>query len=369
MRKSVKKLLSVLLIVTTLITTTSIALTASAATSWPSLSSSSYCEFTAGSNINVYRDSSFKKRGTAYPAKSYSAYVESGDVCRIYKINSSYVYLAYPTSSGYKEGYIKRSALFNVSSPSEAVTSKAQVTTYKTAGGSSYGYVAKGDKVYKVGTSGNYTRVIYQARSGNRAYKLAYVTSANYNSKIKLSSTPAPSPSPSSSTAFDYPMKNAYCTWRTPGNNMSWSSYTNNSSSRDYHLGIDIWGNGGNVYSTADGKVVALSKSTRGANGRYIIIQHTINGKTIYSFYAHLESIAVTEGQRVSRGTKIGVAGGSGNGYNNYYGKHLHFAIVDSLWSGGGYYGYATEFSGDKIKYDRVTYYNPVFVIKNDRLP
>lgn len=365
MKKSIKKLLSVMLVIITVFSTSAIALTANAATSWPSLSSSSYCEFTAANNINVYMNSSLSKCGTASPAKKYNAYIETGDVCRIYKITSSYVYLAYPTSSGYKLGYIKRSALFNVSSPNEVVTSQSKVTTYKTAGGSSYGYVAAGDKVYKVGTSGSYARVIYQAKSGNRAYKLGYVTTSNYNIKIK--GTPAPAPS--SATSFDYPMKNAYCTWRTPGNNMSWSSYTNNSSSRDYHLGIDIWGTNGYVYATADGNVVAVSKSTSGANGRYIIIQHNVNGKTVYSFYAHLAEINVSKGQTVSRGTKIAVAGGSGYGSNNYYGKHLHFAIVDKLWESGGYYGYATRFSGNKIKYDRVTYYNPVYVINNDKLP
>lgn len=171
-----------------------------------------------------------------------------------------------------------------------------------------------------------------------------------------------------SSTTWQMPMKNAYCTWKSYSN-MSWATYTNNSGDRDYHLGIDIYGTNGYVNAAASGKVVAASSSTSGANGRYVVIQHTVNGKQVYSFYAHLASVNVSVGQSVSAGTKIGVAGGSGNGRNNYYGTHLHFAIVDTLWSNGRYYGYGTKFSGNKITYNGVTYYNPVYVINHNKLP
>lgn len=180
-----KKFVAIFLGVIILLTIGMPALSASAAVSWPSLSKSSYCEFTAEKKINVYCDSGCKTPGTSSPKKAYNAYISKNDVCKIYKITSSYVYLAYPTSSGYKCGYIKRSALFNVSAPTESVKSKGKVTTYKSASTSSeYGYVAKGDRVYKAGTSGNYTRIIYQAASGNRAYKLAYVTTSKYNSSV-----------------------------------------------------------------------------------------------------------------------------------------------------------------------------------------
>lgn len=180
-----KKLVAFVMAVITLLAVSLPALTASAAVSWPSLSKSAYCEFTAEKKISVYQDMDCEIRGTSSPKAAYDAYIAKKDVCRIYKITSSYVYLAYPTSSGYKYGYIKRSTLFNVSAPSESVKSKGKVTTYKAANTSSeYGYVAKGDKVYKVGTSGNYIRIIYQAASGNRAYKLAYVTTSKYNNSV-----------------------------------------------------------------------------------------------------------------------------------------------------------------------------------------
>ena len=167
---------------------------------------------------------------------------------------------------------------------------------------------------------------------------------------------------------WQMPMENAYCTWRS-FSNMSWASYTANSSGRNYHLGIDIYGTEGMVYAAASGKVVATSSSNSGANGRYVILQHTISGKTVYSFYAHLSSVNVSVSQNVAKGTQIGVAGGSGYGSDNKYGRHLHFAVVDTLWSGGGYYGYATKFTGDKVTYKNVSYYNPVYIINNGRLP
>ena len=168
---------------------------------------------------------------------------------------------------------------------------------------------------------------------------------------------------------FQMPMDNAYCTWRSPGSNMSWGAYTSNSSGRNYHLGLDIYGRNGAVYATAPGTVVASSDSNRGANGRYLIIRHDLNGKTIYSFYAHLSTLYVSNGSTVDRNTQIAVAGGSGYGRNNYYGTHLHFAIVDTLWSSGGYYGYSTYFSSGSRYYQGVTYYNPLYVINNDKLP
>ncbi len=174
-----------------------------AATSWPSLSSSKYCEFTAAKKINVYRDANCSVRGTSSPAKSYNASISKNDVCRILKITSSYVELQYPTSSGYRTGYIQRSALLGVSAPTATVTFQNKVTSYTSANGKRYGYVAKGDKVYACGQSGQYTAVIYPARSGNRAYKLAYVKTSQYNDAIVSSKQSSSSSSTSTSSSWD----------------------------------------------------------------------------------------------------------------------------------------------------------------------
>lgn len=339
------------------------------AAGWPSLSTSAYCEMVSPVQINVYRDEGLTTRGTSSPGRSYNAYVAKNDLIRIYKVTDYYTVLAYPTSSGMRTGMVSTAQLFGRSSPAEVISaSAAKVTTYKgpsTALRS--GSVAVGDKVYKLGTSGGFILIVYDAASGARRFKAAFVTAADYERIRGGASSDTPSAS-SRSAAWDFPMKGAYCTWRS-ATNMSWASYNKNSSGRNYHLGIDIYGSNGTVYAAADGRVVAASSSTSGANGRYIILQHTLSGRTVYSFYAHLGSVSVSVGQNVSRGTKIGVAGGSGYGKNNAYGTHLHFAVVDTLWSNGRYYGYASSFSGNKVRYEGVTYYNPVYLVNNDRLP
>ena len=159
-------------------------LSASAAASWPWLSSSAYCEYVSPGKISVYRDSGLTTRGASN--RSYNAYIDGGDVLKIYEITGSYTYLSYPTSSGSKTGYVKTSSLFGVSTPSEKVTSRGKVTTYKTTSGSQSGYVASGDEVYKLGSAGNgsYTLVMYTAKSGSRAYKAAFVKTSDYNNTI-----------------------------------------------------------------------------------------------------------------------------------------------------------------------------------------
>lgn len=164
-------------------------ITASAASfSWPSLSESSYCEFKATKTIYVYRNTS-GTRGTSSPAKSYNAYIESGDVCKILSINSTHALVKYPVGNSYRTGYIKTSSLFTVSAPTACVTSKGKATTYVSPGGSTYGYTESGDKVYICGTSGNYTLILYSAKSGSRLYKLGYVTNSDLQSKISSSAS------------------------------------------------------------------------------------------------------------------------------------------------------------------------------------
>lgn len=166
--------------------------------------------------------------------------------------------------------------------------------------------------------------------------------------------------------SFQMPLENAMCTWRGY-TNMSWANnrYGNGySSQRVYHLGIDIRGANDNVMACGSGTVAATGYNS--ANGNYVILKHSISGQTVYSFYAHLSSVCVSANKAVSKGQKIGVVGNTGSASA---GKHLHFAMMDTLWSKGSYYGYSTHFTGDKRQYGGVTYYNPVYVIQNNRLP
>ncbi len=110
---------------------------------------------------------------------------------------------------------------------------------------------------------------------------------------------------------------------------------------KSYHLGED-WNAEGRddlgdpVYAAANGEVVAVvsnqGSSTTGF-GNYVVIRHDlphaelINGKmvsSVYSLYAHLATVGVSEGEIVSIGYQVGTIGDSG--YSE--GPHLHFEIT-----------------------------------------
>ncbi|MDR0540337.1 MAG: M23 family metallopeptidase [Spirochaetaceae bacterium] len=88
---------------------------------------------------------------------------------------------------------------------------------------------------------------------------------------------------------------------------------------RRFHSAIDLSANlGAPVKAAMDGKV-----STVGFNavfGRYLILTHSAGYQTMY---AHLNSCAVIEGQKVKQGEKIGEVGNTGRST----GPHLHFAV------------------------------------------
>ncbi|RLB60046.1 MAG: hypothetical protein DRI90_14630, partial [Deltaproteobacteria bacterium] len=108
------------------------------------------------------------------------------------------------------------------------------------------------------------------------------------------------------------------------------------------------YGTGQPVLAIAGGTVLDAGWGTAGweAYGRRVYIQHSFDGHTYVSMYAHLNSIAVSTGQTVSQGDVLGALGGSCNGADscsNFYTPHLHFSIhQDSTFGGsgsGGSYG------------------------------
>lgn len=153
------------------------ALQASAAI--PAISRSKYIKtYLLSGKIGVYTSSSLRKRGTSSPSRTYNASIYSSDEIRVYKMTDSYSYISYPSNSGRRYGYIPTSAITSNNHSQGAKTSKAKITTYKRAGGASYGYIAKGDLVYTTAQSGNYTQVIYPAGSH---YKMGWISTSSYN--------------------------------------------------------------------------------------------------------------------------------------------------------------------------------------------
>ena len=97
------------------------------------------------------------------------------------------------------------------------------------------------------------------------------------------------------------------------------------------HTGIDISGkHRDNVLASASGTVVFAGNA--GSYGNAIEIVHNINGKTYYTYYAHLSRIKVKVNDYVEQGQVIGIEGGAKTDPNPGYstGHHLHFEIRKS---------------------------------------
>lgn len=106
-----------------------------------------------------------------------------------------------------------------------------------------------------------------------------------------------------------------------------------------YHLGedwnaYDFMDFGNPVYAVSDGKVVSVQNITKSDRwGKVAVIEHVLlNQKKLYSLYAHLKDLSVSEGAVVTEGQQIGTIGDA-NGYygpHNGSGPHLHFEIRDN---------------------------------------
>ena len=92
---------------------------------------------------------------------------------------------------------------------------------------------------------------------------------------------------------------------------------------RSFHSGIDIGGpNYGEIRASNSGKVIY--SGWYGGYGKVVILEHGIvNGKPITTLYAHMSSILVSNGQKVSKGQVIGKEGTTG--YST--GPHCHFEV------------------------------------------
>lgn len=91
------------------------------------------------------------------------------------------------------------------------------------------------------------------------------------------------------------------------------------------HSGIDFNpGAGAAIFAIADG--VVFEHGEGGSSwGNYVIIQHTIDGQTVYSGYAHMQSSSspLVVGEEIKVGDFVGLVGATGQAT----GAHLHFTI------------------------------------------
>jgi murein DD-endopeptidase MepM/ murein hydrolase activator NlpD len=92
-----------------------------------------------------------------------------------------------------------------------------------------------------------------------------------------------------------------------------------------YHTGVDfVPGYGAAIFAIADGVVVEHSEG--GSTwGNFVVIQHEIDGETVFSGYAHMQSASspLAVGDVIKVGDFIGLVGATGQ----VSGAHLHFTI------------------------------------------
>ncbi len=81
------------------------------------------------------------------------------------------------------------------------------------------------------------------------------------------------------------------------------------------------------VCAIAPGRVVHANEQAGYSNyGRYVVVEHRWDGCSYYSLYAHLNRIMVEPGQKVERGTQLGVMGHTGTGINRER-AHVHLEL------------------------------------------
>ena len=112
-----------------------------------------------------------------------------------------------------------------------------------------------------------------------------------------------------------------------PGNNHFLSGYDFS----EVHRGIDISGNTGEATYATDAGVIVYAGWNNYGYGNMVMIDH---GNGFRTLYAHLNSVFVSPGESVSKGTQLGTVGNTGNST----GPHLHMGVY-SIAAGGDYGG------------------------------
>lgn len=290
-------------------------LSASAASSWPTLTSSSPCVMISPGQISVYRDSGLTTRGTCSPARCYNSHIDMGDDLRLLEVssNSLSIKVDFPTSQGRKQGFVQTSTLLGVSEPSQVVTSKAKVTTYQYASTEkTYGAVYVGDTVYKCGTTkSGYVLVIYNVSGG---YKAGFVLKSDWEKIVG-----------DSQNASAVPQTMSYALYMSSGGTMTcaFDGYVN---TNGRHEGIDFKrGIGSSVYSLTDGVITRVTEGYRGSSGlSTIAIYSASTGKTVIYLHSDPEN-SLYVGQHISRGQLI--AHEDWRGCSSASGSHTHVEV------------------------------------------
>ena len=183
-----KKVISLALVLITILSTFAITASAASTKAFDFLTSSKYAKTytipTSGRTI-PYTNKNLNTRGTATYGASSSSYIDNrSDEIYIVDVgctNGKYwAYVSYPTSSKRVYAYINLSAITKNNGSHEKTISTGKFfcsTRENTSNSSSY-YVAKGDAVYLVATSGSKYQIMYPISGG--LWRLAWCNKSDY---------------------------------------------------------------------------------------------------------------------------------------------------------------------------------------------
>ena len=312
---TIKKGVSWLMVIATIVTMCMFAMPVSAASaSFPAINNKNYIETKAEVGMPVFLNEALTIRGTKAPWRWYNAWIDAGDTVRIIGIcNSKAIILQYPTASGWRTGYASFANFFNYS-PSEKFVATVNATVRAVPyDGAAYGTITSGDTVYRVGESNGHVLVIYQAKSGNRGYKLGYILESDYN-KIKnhVSQTTL------SNALYKINVSNSKITCGFDG-------YVN---TKGKHEGIDFtYGIGKNIYSLTDGVITNIVEGENGSKGlSTIAIYNKSTNKTIIYLHANPND-KLKVGNPIKKGELIGTE--SWRGMSTANSAHTHVEVRD----------------------------------------
>lgn len=129
------------------------------------------------------------------------------------------------------------------------------------------------------------------------------------------------------------------------------------------HNGVDLKAPKGTpIYPIGPGKVTLVADTPKG--GKNLKIAHEEGD--VVSYYAHLDSISISNGQEVSQSTVIGTVGDTGNAKGR--GAHLHYEVkvkgnhVDPLSVNGKIVGSLTRKEAEENWewLEKVSYFNVI---------
>ena len=104
---------------------------------------------------------------------------------------------------------------------------------------------------------------------------------------------------------------------------------TQNFTGKNGHMGIDLGSTNKSepIYPVANGLVIYVGKDSAGAN--VVKIAHNVNGKLIFSTYAHMRTVYFRKNQTVTINEQLGLMGMTGRAT----GPHLHLEMTTCDWT------------------------------------